>query len=240
MAQDSYDFFKHRSLDLELGGQGTHADLTYPLTTGGSYYRDYTVNQELVKGLLTGSNFQNLDGSQAISIRATLRAKPYKNWQIWLLAKAGATNPFPKENPVIWEPGYKVGIRAPGTNQVNNIYFHAYNGTNYYDGLDSGRDSNTGHTPDQTQTNTADKWVYLRMDVCPIVQTSDNSITGDKILMYRSFDDGATWTIIDTHIMNTTDSGFIPWSDANYNRYGFMTLNGLIDNFEVYLSTGYV
>lgn len=240
MAQDSYDFFKRGANDAEFGGQGNHQSLSNPLTTGGSYYRDYIPNSKQVKAVLTGSNFQGLDGSQAVSVRATVRVRKNLAGQAWLMAKCGSTSlSQDPSNPVQYEPGYKLGIRAININFIN-AYFHASsapNGSSYY-GLQSSHGT-VGHNASPTLSNIDDRWVYLRMDVCPVIQTSDNSIIGDKILAYRS-DDGESWTLFATHEIDATSPGFIPWDDPTYNKYGFMIADSYIDNFEIYLSTGYV
>lgn len=223
MAENSFVFYKNNSGDVDAGAQKAHSSFsTDVLSTGGTYCRDYTANSSVTKAFLTGSDFQGLDGTQAVSLRAKVRTSTSSTY-VLLLAKSDAANP-PAYTQWYNIKGYMYGIRYYGT-------FHGYNGTTYYD-----NDSN-GVTVTGMNTNYTNQWVHVRMDVEPVI--SGGSITGDKIKAYTSSDNGSTWTLKETYDIASTDSGFIPWSDATYNRYGFAIYDGYIDDFEIYISTGY-
>lgn len=233
MAENSFDFYKYNTGDTEKGAQKAHSSFsTNVLSSGGTYCRDFYVNSNLVKLLLTGSNFTSLDGTQAISMRAVVRTTKVIHNQVFFIAKTNAANPTTIASYGT-TPGYKFGLRSPSTAGTLFGYFQAYNGSTHYNNASTGN-SVTG----MTGTNTYhDKWTHLRMDVCPVV--TGESITGDKIKLYVSTDAGSSWTLKQEITIDSDENGFIPWSDATYNRYGLMLYNAYIDNFEVYLSTGY-
>ena len=232
MAENSFDFYKYNSGDSEKGAQKSHSSFsTDILSSGNSYCRDFNVNSNSVKLLLTGSNFTSLDGTQAISMRAAVRTTKYLYNQVFFVAKTNSANPATISSYGS-TPGYKFGLRSPVNNSLFG-YFQGYNGSTHYNNSSTGA-SVTGMTSTSTFH---DKWTHLRMDVCPVV--TGESIIGDKIKLYTSTDAGSSWTLKQEITIDSDQNGFIPWSDATYNKYGLMLYNAYIDNFEVYLSTGY-
>ena len=229
MAENSFDFYKYNSGDSEKGAQKSHSSFsTDVLSSGDTYCRDFNVNSGFVKCLLTGSSFVNLDGTQAISIRAAVRTTAVTHNQVYLIAKTNAANPTAISSYGS-TPGYKFGLRSPSPGSLLG-YYQLYNGSTSYN------NSSNGNVPPGMSVS-ADTWIHLRMDVCPVV--TGESITGDKIKFYTSSNAGSSWSLEQEITVDSDANGFIPWSDSTYNRYGFMLYNAYIDNFEVYLSTGY-
>lgn len=233
MADNSFVYYKYDPGDADKGAQKEHSSFTSDvLSSGGSYCRDFTSNTAAVKCLLTGSSFINLDGTQAISIRASVRTTGITHRQAHLVAKTNAD--IPSGIAAIGANiGYRYGLRSPSPGNVLGN-FDAFNGTTKYSS------TQYGIVPNALKNNSTvnDKWVHLRMDVCPMMTTS-GFITGDKIKLYTSKDAGSSWDLDSEITINSDADGFIPWGNTNNNRYGFIIYGSYIDNFEVYLSTGY-
>ena len=220
MAQDSFNFYKYNSADTGEGEQKQHSSFsTNVLTTGGTYCRDYATTSGIVKCLLTGSSFSDLDDTKAVSLRAKVRTYS-SSGHIMVLAKTDTAVDSQWYN----QKGYMFGIRYYGK-------FHTYDGTSYYD-------TSSGVTVSGMNSSYTGQWVHVRMDIEPV--KVGGTLTGDKIKVFLSSDDGSTWSLQETFEVATTDNGFVPWSDSTRNKYGFQIYKGYIDDFEIYLSTGYV
>lgn len=232
MAVDDYSFYKNSSNtnDKLYGVRKAYSSLSDPSYKDPSYgdnsnlyFRDYTVNSNLVKVLLDGSEFQNLDGSKGISFRIDLRTpSAITNRQVLFLVKTD--NATPDASLSNWQntEGYKIGFHCPYGGATNGIF-----------------NSNSTKTTFQSSGINTSFWSRIRVDVVPVLD-QNGTIIGDKIDYYSYIYNSNTWSLTtngtSTLTINSSDARFIPWGDATYNRYGFQISGWYIDNFQVYIS----
>ena len=226
MAENSWDFYKANSSDAGQGVQGTHSSLSSPLNsaTGSVYYRDFSSNSGVIKAVLTGSNFQGLDGSKAISMRAYVRMESEEVHKHFVfLAKTNNSNPSSTNSSYASSTvGYKVGIgdSSFSTNTIKGIYSL----------------STTNISLFSNDLFSASSWHLIRADIIPVY--SGASITSDQIKLFKSTDNGSTWAQIGS-TQTVAIGAANAWSHSTNKYYGFQTWGCYVDNFEVYLSTPY-
>lgn len=225
MAENSWNFYKANSSDAGQGVQGTHSSLSNPLNsaTGSVYYRDFSSNSGATKAILTGSNFQGLDGSKAISMRAYVRFDSSDaNKHFLFLAKTNNSNPSStNSNYASSTVGYKIGLADTSFSvDIKGVYSTGTSGVSYF----------------SNDTLAESNWHLIRADVVPVY--SGASITSDQIKLFKSTDNGSTWTQIgSTQTISITAAR--AWGHSTNKYYGFQTWGCYVDNFEVYLSTPY-
>lgn len=236
MAENSWNFYKANTSDTAQGVQGTHSSLSNPLNsaTGSVYYRDFNSNTGPIKAVLTGSNFQDLDGSKAISMRAYVRM-PSANGgsdvhkHFVFLAKTDTGNP--DSSPISDWPrtyAYKIGMaHISFTNgRIDAVY-------------GSGNASSINSLA--TSQFSPGQWVHLRADIIPVY--TGTNITSDEMKLFKSTDNGETWVqignTISVPIYGSTYWNSYANTSTNNILYGFQTWGCYVDNFEVYLSTSF-
>jgi len=222
MAENSWNFYKAISGDSEKGTQGTHSSLSNPLDSviGSTYYRDFSSNSGIIKAVLTGSNFVGLDGSKAVSMRAHVRMNTESaNKHIMFLAKTNTSNPYSSTSDWYKTVGYKIGIsdQSFSSNTIKGAYnVHVPLGVNLL-------------SSDLFAVGT---WHLIRADFIP--SYSNGSIIEDHIKLFKSTDNGNTWTQIGSTVTGNISN--YPWGHSTNKYWGFQTWGCSIDNFEIYVS----
>lgn len=228
MSEADWDAYKANLGDAEKGVEGTHSILSNPLSleVGSLYYRDFNVNTGIVKNVLNNPTFVAIDGTRAVSMRARIRLESTNqssdtNKHFVFLAKTNAANPTTTTSNWASTWGYKIGAWKPFGSTLLNTAWASGNSTSF-------SNLTTGELA-------ISQWHFIRADIVPVYTGS--TITSDQIKLYKSTDNGTTWTQIgSTQTVSISGGSWNTWGSATYKYYGFQNWGFYVDNFEIYLS----
>jgi len=217
------------------GDDGTarlHAGLSSPLTGEGDYCRDFsTVNTTLyitkasIKASVSAGLFDEIPSTQAISVRAWIRAEGYTNGiSIGIIAKLHPTsNGNGRENPV----GYNLFVGgAADTANNSNLKLHL-------------RKDNSTYKNVYLNALTINTWYKIRLDVIPVGSSQDIV----KVYTGVGATGSETWTLEHTEVILNTDPHYVPWAQSGGGKIGFTARNEAstdsvyIDRFQAFVET---
>lgn len=185
----------------------------------------------------------------AMESTTNLRGAGYNsNSQVGILFAKADKSTY-KTSGVVETRGYNIVLlpwwsRSPYSSKYNRVFFSIYS---QIDNATPGGDAtiqslqtiNLGNTyfeAQDTEDPVENRWWHLRIDIEPIV--NNGVVTADKLVFFIKNNVDDPWPEEGTVVI-ASGTRFIPWNDEERNSFGFAVQNMQIEDFEIYLSTGF-